>query len=314
MAETLRFDNFNVETDSVFDIGAQPEVEDMPERPGVIEEIKTVFGHEDENLGELIGRVAPHMTLQDNIDYAKEKLSEDEAREKIGYADEAPVDIARAWGERSGLQAEVLRPLMEPAKEMPDNFAAVVVTDGVANWMKRMTSIAIEVGGKTKVDRLLFAAGARRLGTDETHLAPGGMSVADFMRQELIPAYGVARFGGPILFDTVELVRSTNKDGASVMRRAARQLDELDEVDLQSDRIVIPAVAGNWMQKGVQARQALQGIQKGFDEDPEARQLWVASRFFPLGFTGREPKGSYQNPYSAIGNILRGAKLLQDIQ
>jgi hypothetical protein len=180
--------------------------------------------------------------------------------------------------------------------------------------MKRMTSMAVEVGGKTKVDRLLFAAGARRLGAAETHLAPGGMSVADFMRQELIPAYGVARLGGPILFDTVELVRSTNKDGASVMRRAARQLDELEEVNLEQDRIVIPAVAGNWMQKGVQARHALQRVQKGFDEDPEARQLWVASRFFPLGFTGREHKSTYQNPYSAIGNILRGAKLLQDIQ
>lgn len=310
MAEVLKFKNFNVETDSVHDIGAVPGIEDDPGRPGVIGEIKAAFGYEGDDLGELIGAVAPEKTLQANIAHAVETLGQPEVRERIGYADESAVDVARDWGLRSGLQEGVLRPLMNPADEVPKDFAAAIVTDAVANWMKRMADIAKSVASQSHVERLLLVAGGREIGATETHLVPGGTTIPEYMRQEIIPAYGISR--GPTLFNSVEIIETDKKDGGSVMGRAAEHLDMLDGVDLKDDLIVVPAVAGNWMQKGVQARQALQAVQEGFDENPEARQLWVASHFFPLGFTGKEHKGSYQNPFSAIGNILRGAKLLDE--
>ncbi|HZL07836.1 MAG TPA: hypothetical protein VFC50_01430, partial [Candidatus Dormibacteraeota bacterium] len=78
-------------------------------------------------------------------------------------------------------------------------------------------------------------------------------------------------------------------------------------------KIIIFSVAGNWMQAGVQARQGLQTVYPDFDRDPANRQLWIKSDSFPLGLTGEEPKATHQNPFSAIGNILRGVKLLDEV-
>lgn len=316
MSEALRFKDFTVGADSVLDLGAVPQGAGEPQRPGVISEIKNAFGYEGDDLGGLIGHIAPHKNLQENIAFAREILNDPSVREKINYGDKNGIEVARAWGKRSGLQEEVFRPLMQPAGEIPKEFTAIVVTDAVYNWVNRMSGVAYRVGRVANIDTALLAASGRVTKPDETDEIAEGTPIKDYMEGTLKP-----RLEKPFInegsteerqaFDTVEVVTTESESGADVMAEAVEYLLEND-IDLNDARLIIASVAGNWMQKGSQLRAAIKGVHADFDEDPADRQLWVASDSFPLGITGEEPKTTHQNPFSAIGNILRGAKLLDE--
>lgn len=311
MAEMLTFETFRAGKDSVYEIGAVAQRGDEPERPGVVSEISTAFGYEGDDLSGLIGTVAPEKELQKNIAHAQEVLDDPDTRKKIGQGDKTGIEVARSWGDRSGLQAQVLRPLMEPQYSMPDRFSAALVTDGVLNWMNRMAEVTERVGKWSKIPLVVLVSGGRKIGAGEHPDVEAGTPSSEYMAEVLEPK--LRETGN---FSEVVTIEIDREEGQSVMARAAEYLSGSDKVDLAEDRLVVPAVAGNWMQKGAQARAALQGVQDGFDEGrPDsrfARQLWVASDTFPLGVTGHEPKSTHQNPYSAIGNILRGAKLLDE--
>lgn len=316
MSEILKFKNFTIGADSVYDLGAVPAGTDESERPGVISEIKTAFGYEGDDLGGLIGHIAPRKNLQENIAYAEETLADPDVREKIGYSEKTGVETARAWGERSGLQEEVFRPLMQPAGEIPKEFAAIVVTDAVYNWVNRMAAVAYNIGKTTDIDIALLASSGRSTKPGETDEVAEGTPIKTHMEGALkskleepfIEEYSTE---SRQLFGNVEVVATESERGVDVMDAAVQYLIEND-IDLDEARIIISSVAGNWMQKGSQLRSAVKGVHADFDEDPSARQLWVASDSFPLGITGEEPKTTHQNPFSALGNILRGAKLLDE--
>lgn len=305
MSEILQFKDFNVGADNVLDIGAIPEGAGEPARPGIIPEMRTAFGYEGDDLGGLIKKVAPSKKLQENIDHATVTLGDSAVREKIGYEDEGGIEVARAWGNRSGLQDEVFRPLMQPAGEIPKEFAAVVVTDGVVNWMNRMAEVAKQATEGRKIPLALLVSGGREIGEGEHPDVKGGTPSIDYMSDTLAPGLADS-------FDRIEVIETGSEEGQSVMQRGVEYLADEEGIELEQARLIIASVAGNWMQKGSQLRAAVKELSGGFDEDASHRQLWVASDSFPLGETGEEPKATHQNPYSAIGNILRGAKLLDE--
>lgn len=305
MAEVLQFKDFSVGADNILDIGAVPGGAGDPERPGVVSEIGVAFGYEGDDLGKLIGKVAPSKKLQENIDHAASTLADPAVRKKIGYEDETGIEVARAWGNRSGLQDEVFRPLMQPSGEIPKEFAAVVVTDGVVNWMNRMAEVARQTADGRKIPLALLVSGGRAIGDGEHPDLVGGTPSMDYMSGTLAPRLADS-------FDRVEVIETGSEEGQTVMQRGVEYLADEEGIDLEQARLIIASVAGNWMQKGSQLRAAAKEIRTGFDEHPGHRQLWVSSDSFPLGETGEEPKATYQNPYSAIGNILRGAKLLDE--
>lgn len=303
MAEAVTLANFKVGTDSVYDIGR------TASGLGVVEEVQQAFGYEGYDLGSLIGQVVPHKTLQDNIAFAVEALSNPSVQTALGYDGQSPAAIAHEWGVRSGLQTQVFRPLMEP-KDATEGleFAVAIEAEGVVNWMNRMADVTIAAAQATPIERMLLVSSGRLIGGAESPSVEVGTPVNKFMMSQLGP-----RLGATGLFKIVELVGTSKTDGNSVMARAAAHLATTEEIDLRSARVLAPAVAGNWAQKGVQIRQALQAVEPDFDTDVAARQLWVASDTFPLGVTGEEPKTTHQNPFSAIGNILRSAKLLNEL-
>lgn len=298
----LTLENFRVGTDNVEQIGA------TNERPGVLRDLRTAFGYSGDSLDGLIKHVAPNTTLQDNIEFAREVLSDEDTAKSIGYEGDTAASIAGDICARSGLQARVIRPFMEPAEGgLPSKFDAAIQTDGVVNWMDRMTNISIMTARQASIDTILLASGGRLIGDNESPKVAAGTSVNRYMATSVVPMMGISG-----LFKAIELVHTNEKAGPKVMAQAAGRLAMSGEVDLTTGLVIVPAVAGNWPQKGAQARQALKAVQPDFDSDPERRQLWVVSDSFPLGLTGEEPKTTHQNPFSALGNVLRAAKLLDD--
>ncbi len=320
--QVVRFDNFRVGVDSVHGIGAVPDPDTAKSGPGVAEDIKTAFGYEGDDLGGLIGHVAPHRELQLNIDFAKATLSDPAVQARLGQEGRTAAEIARSWSERSGLQTEVFRPFMSPADGPVERFEAAEIPERVPNWLERMGDTAIKLGRQYPIGILALASSDREIGPDEKPGVAEGTPSESYMEQTLLPRLEAGRTreeaeagddSGRPVFGSVEMIKTGEKAGDAVMAGAAAALAERG-IDLATAKIVVFSVAGNWMQTGVQARQGLQTVYPDFDRDPADRQLWVKSDTFPIGLTGDEPKTTHQNPFSAIGNVLRGIKLLDEVR
>ena len=318
--QVITFENFRVGADPVHSIGAMPDPKTDKLGPGVAEDVKTAFGYEGDDLGGLIGHVAPHKELQLNIDFAKTTLSDPDVQARLRQEGRTAADIARSWSERSGLQAEVFRPFMAPASVTVDRFDAGLIPERVPNWLERMADTAIELGRAYPIGILALASSDREIGPDEKPGVTEGTLSESYMEQTLLPRLKKGQTREEIeagddskrqVLD-VEMIKTGEKVGDLVMARAAAGLVEKG-INLATAKIIIFSVAGNWMQAGVQARQGLQTVYPDFDRDPANRQLWIKSDSFPLGLTGEEPKATHQNPFSAIGNILRGVKLLDEV-
>lgn len=266
---------------------------------GVLAEIRAAFGVDaDSDPKTVIGAVAPHKDLQDNIAHGVEVLSRPGVQTHLGYPEgTSPFRIARDWCQRSGLQVAVARPLLRPG-ELAGQFDAVVLPDRVTNWVQRMGTVVLEhVVDGVEMDRVVAVSSLRRVGEDESpDYDPGTPS-------NVVMFDAVRRLRDRELFGSVELLYVDSGKGSDVMYAAARHLSE--HLDLTTAKVLLPAVAGNWLQTGVQARAAFRQANPEFDIDRENPQLYVVSDSFPLGVTGQEPKITHQNPMSGLGNLVR---------
>jgi hypothetical protein len=279
--EQLTFANYNVYDhgpDGVMQIGA------TAEHPGVAQEIATAFDHELSpwdtvaNLGDLIAKVGPAKTLQDNIGRVQETL---------GTSADA-VEITRGWAERSGLLVPVERTYMtgEPLRVDPDSSHVAVMTGGVPNWMERRANRVIEFAKKHRVDTAVLVAGERQLGR-------GGMTEAEYMESVIAPRLGEAGL-------ETQVVQASTEKGDEVMSIGAAHV--ASSVDLRRQRVSLISNAGAWPQNGGQFYRALRERNPRFNLS--GSQLGVASDSFLLG-TGTEPTITHQNPFSAVGQIVR---------
>lgn len=277
MAERLTFSNYDVYINSVYRIG-----------DGVIKDMAIVFDHEltqepdVDNLGQLITAVGPAKELQENIGRVQEKLG----------TDAGASDIARDWVERSGLLLPISRSYISSETDAElRNFDVAVISGGVRNWMQRRAKRLLPE--TNRVGRALLVAGNRQMKEVEGADVREGMTEADYMD-------GVVR---SLLTDAgveVEMVRVDSGSGNEVMGAAAERIGSVENVLVASN-------AGAWVQNAGQLRRAVRNVHPRFDEN--GNQLFVVSDSFPLG-TGEAPTATHQNPFSALGQIVRNAQEL----
>lgn len=321
---SVTFAEFTPGKDLVSNLGVVPD-----HQASVVAEVKVAFGVKGDSMADLIKEVAPHKTLQDNIAHARELLADASVQASIGYADPenaamwqrlgyeaedtrdrviTPAVIGADWAMRTGLQDPVFRPLMRPPREdeQSPRFDLGIMPDRVARWVDRIETLAIEVAEYPGIDTMLLTSSIRKMGADERAETAAGTPINRYMARTL------GRLADTELFNSVGLVPSKKADGNSVLGMVVKHIG--DEHDLHTIKVVVPAVAGNWMQAGAQVRNAFQSVERGFDADPKNPQLWVASDRFPVDPTGQLPPSEAQNPLSAIGNVLRGAKLLSELR
>ncbi len=292
-AAAVTFANFRLGEDSIYDIGG-----------GTVTEIADRFGFNLDdvpnapNLGALIGVVAPEKELQLNIAHAKEVLGSDS------------LAIARSWVGRTALLEQVDRAYMSAdAVASRTTFDVAVVTDGVRNWMHRRGQVLVrKAEAGVCAIRLVVAGGNRPMREAEGDDFIPGVPAYNYLVASVVPA--VESSG--MLWDKVkaeDIVVVPSSKGDEVMASLAERLYNT-EFDFEGDEILLATNAGNWVQNGGQLRRAFRSYSPQFDTNPEQRQLFIASDSFPVGETGDEPTATHQNPYSAIGIILRGAQEL----
>jgi len=273
----VRFDNFRIRKDSVYDIG-----------DGVIPEIAVAFEHDltdepdPENLGELIAKVGPAKTLQDNIELVKSR---------IGSTKDAS-GLAIDWIERSGLLTPVSRSFLNPNLPVPGMVDIALVTGGVRNWMQRRANVLIDLDKADYIKRVILAGGNRKMKTVEGTDVIEGMTEADYLEKVVLDK--IMRLGRVGL---VDMVKVNSESGNDVMARVAKRMGHFTTAAVISN-------AGAWVQNAGQARRAIMAEHANFDSS--GRRIYVVSDGFPIA-KNDEPSVAAQNPYSALGQIVRGA-------
>lgn len=241
---------------------------------GVIRDIalRFDFSLDDINatsIGALIGHVAPMKTLQDNIAFAREKLGD--------------ISIARDWVTRTGLLYRTSRNFV--TGEEAGDEEAFVVRGGVARWMRR--GLAVAFGLVATNDKPVHIYGSQAvMRTEQFDDVIEGMTENDYaelLQKKLYPQ---------LIVHPID--RSSGADVAAAIA-----------TNHQSQRIGVCTVAGNWVQAAGQVHDAAKTLV------PECRlvkTLTVHTDSYKLGVTGEESPATHQNPYSAIGVLLRSAQ------
>ncbi len=303
----LTFENFNIAQDEVHAIGWQREREQ-----GVLGDIAVAFDGSEHELSELLTKVAPHRDLQENIAFAHETLSNPEVQKALGYEPGTnPHQIGHDWAKRSGLQAAVYRPFMEPhTGEKPQDFDAAIIPDRVVRWMTRMGDVAMKTSKEAGVGELIVVATARKIDKEESeHHA--NWTRHQFAATELVPRMSLV---GNFSVVSLAAAQRAGATGEDVMNEATDLIDSRYDIANPDVKVLLPTVAGNWMQTGAQARKAFQEYAVSFDDQPGERQLWVRCEEFATDPTGEQPPTKAQNSLSAIGSFLRGVKLIEEFQ
>jgi len=294
--ESLTFANYNVaqlSPASLYEVGKTGE-----HPTGVVPEMAVAFGHELEkvptvdNLGMLISKVGPAKELQNNVQAVRRALG----------TDKEGVEIARGWVERSGILVPVERSYMTGERALTENAHLMVATDGVRNWMQRRAASMKQLHEKhPALTEALLITGNRPMKVSEGPDIKEGMTAADYMRD--VVAQDLAKIG--IATTVVEVPSGV---GDEVMREGALKVKERLAGE-QSPQVVLVSNAGAWPQNGGQFRRALREKDAlGSSFDQAGNQLVVVADGFELGQTGSEPTATHQNPFSALGQIVRDAQ------
>ena len=292
------FRNFSVEQ-NVYDLSN-----------GLIPEMAQAFGHEltdepdVENLGQLIGAVAPQKELQQNIELVQERLG----------TDTDALSLVQDWSKRSGLLMPTLRTLETITPISPvvadgetevrygtSNVDVAIVTGGIRNWMARRAMRLAQFSGNFSIDTAVLIGGSREMKQTEGPEVEEGMTEGDYLEKVISPQLGNLGIKN-------ECIHVDSKVGDEVMREGAKTM--LDIVE-SPNSIAVISNAGAWIQNAGQMRRglidALGASSDGDDEVAPFGNLLVSSDGVRLG-TGVEPTVTHQNPYTFIGNIPRSAQ------
>jgi len=267
---------------------------------GLLREMAAAFNYNplvsptEEDLSSLVHEIGPHKELQKNIQHVKDVLGgPDTARQ-----------ICIKWMERSGVLKALSGSFVNPGAGMPEgiSFDAVIIRDGVANWMLRRLMLALRLDPKT-VNRVVLAMGDRLMGSVEHQLVASfiertgaGPFVGEFAEIFMVPALKAAGF--------THIVNPPwlTSDGDEVCDAVFGNLPEL-----LRGTVLVVGNAPNTIQAAGQLRAAARRVDPSFDADDP--QLFMMGDFFPLAYND-EPSATHQNPISGIGQIVRNALFL----
>ncbi len=247
-----------------------------------------------ETLGNFIGKFAPDKELQKNISLVQDRISVDEAAD---------------WVERSG----VLKPIARAFRDetgLPEKFGRAVLTGGVANWILRRSTVLEQID-PARIYTVWLVAGDRKMSDNEHQLVKSHRERFAWNNVETTEYKFMKKFVLPRLTDAWFNVRDFHAEGqtkgSAVLDDWAKFITTIDSAARKS-KFLVPANAPASIQTAATIREALQKLDPTFDMAAEP-QLYMISDTIPVARHG-EGTATHQNPYSALGQILRSAKYL----
>ncbi len=250
-----------------------------------------------EELSDLIGLVGKQKELQKNIPNVEGHLG----------ADISALHKAAYWTDRSGVLLPLSRSFVDPDRKLPNKIDAVVITGGVARWMlRRLFQVETVVSQRfDRINRVHLMTGNREMKDTEHEMVAelsGAMgrqlTESDFARKILVPR--LTRLGL-----RVGLTAVASASGDEVFGEGISQNPRI----LEGNITVIGNAPSATMTTG-------QFYLNAHEHDPSFNsngdQLFMLSDSYPLATTEQEAKipATFQNPYTALGQIARNALIL----
>ncbi len=299
------FSNYRIEA-----FGEQG-VYDLADR--VIPEIATAFNFDLPHkpsvpaLKELIRVVGPAKTLQDNIELVQERLG----------VEKDALQMATNWVDRSGILQPVRRSFTDNSRGLPEHrhVGTTIFNTGVARWSLRRAQVMIDLQNEGfDLGQKIIFAGQRPMGEQE-HESVVRLSDVLTDRQKKAGKVTEALFAEhvllPLLHDAgvdADLAIADSANGDEIFERGIRF-----NTDMLGGSILAIGNAPAAIQVAGQFREAARKISSGFNDRGIAPTIYMASDSIPLARTEAELKSpaTHQNPYTAIGQLIRNAMYLQ---
>ena len=257
---------------------------------GVVADIAECFGYPTDGkidadyFSGLIKAIAPHKELRDNIAFLK------------GRAGDTRLS---SWLKRSGVLNQISGSFADPAlTQLPEHIGAAVFTGGTANWLLRRLDIALRLDPEN-VGEVIVAAGNRPM-QDREHQLVANLSRKlcrqpfeyEFVRRLITPQLRAAGF-------TVRCLPLNVSSGDVIYKRVVEGYPSL-----MNTTVLSISNAPHTIQAAGQLRAVAHTINPTFDV--KETQLYM------LSDQGVDTEGAptYQNPQTALGQILRNALFL----
>lgn len=253
----------------------------------------------EEQLGGLVGALGKKKTLRDNEEGAKAWLTQ------VTGSEEAALDLAADWMDRSSVQLALDRALWSPEFETPD-YAHIVMTGAVANWLDRTAHL---VAGRPRT-QVHIPVGNQVMGT-ATEKTNANVSVF-FENESRYPTQAeyAEVFVKPLIEAAGSEVVVHPYDTDNGQEIAERFFDDESMLFVMGNYIAFARVANAGVQLACQFRQAAETL--GFDSSSSDPQAFVLTDGFRVARTLDEAKDApnFQNPFTGIRQIALTGKLL----
>lgn len=240
-----------------------------------------------------IGVLGPEKELQRNIQGLQERLGS------------AAVHTVADWIEISGIMQPLDRTFKSNLK-IAGKIDTLVVPGGVARWMLRRASILESIDPKIVAGDVFLLGSARKMRPTEHQIVENYQEVNDdideggFARKIIQPRIQNAGFSEKSVFVYSPCPETENGD------QLLRSFFESHRSVLR-EYVTVVSNAPNAIQSIGQFRQIAREFDTKFDDG--TNQLSVISDGFPIARNGEGPE-TYQNPFTALGQLARNALFL----
>lgn len=252
-------------------------------------------------LGTLVGAIGAKKTLRENEKGAKAWLTQ------VTGSEEAALDLAAGWLDRSGVQKALNRSLWTPELTTPEE-AVVIATGAVANWQDRTARLISNLPPR----QIFLACGTQVMSSVTEVINPnvqawqeahGALPNQQQYTEDIIKP-SLAAAGHDVV-----LAPYDTENGDELAQRFVE-----DHLQLFVGPVAFARVANAGIQLAIQFRNAVRQNNPAYDANSNDSQVYVITDSFPIAQTVEEAKPinakDFQSPYTGIRQVALTGKLL----
>lgn len=274
---------------------------------GLLPEMAAVFEIEisdepnSQSLDALVGAIGTKKTLRENEAGAKAWLAQ------VTGSEEAALELASEWLERSRVQRALDRSLWRPEVTTPPE-AGIIVTGAVANWQDRVGDLLLD----REPTLVWYGVGNRLMSTATEVVNPNVEAFREAEGELPNETQYALEVIVPRLQEAGHYVELYGFETTVGNEIAARLIERTDIASFET--LAVARVANAGIQLAVQMREAIRLYNANFDRDSDNPSLFVLTDSFPVAQTLDQAKPEnakeFQSPYTGIRQVALTGKLL----
>ena len=258
-----------------------------------------------DELSELVDQIRSNKVLEGNIQNIEKRIP----------LNEKGINQAADLVERSGVQLPLSRSLWTP-EITADEIDNVVIMGGVANWMDRMENMLLRDAESEYFRKVVLVTGNRTMTAKTELVNPRVIEFKESIGREPHETEYAKKYLVPSLSERGHTVKSMTQNTTGGGELALQYANYQESLGHSADEpVAFLRVANAGVQMAIQYRDAIRTGSPGFDNVTVggAHQAFIRTDGFRMARTQDQIQDptNYQNPITALGQVVLAAKLLQ---